>query len=158
MNNIVYVKVLADSLQKKYSALQSILDITKKQEELLFQDFEEESFLETIAGKQRFLDRIAELDNGFEVVYNRVRQELALDRSQYGEDIASMQKLIAGITELGMDIEVLEKRNKMQMDKILEERKGQLREMRRNNSAASNYYRNMVHQQYSQSYFLDKKK
>lgn len=158
MNNIVYVKVLADSLQKKYSALQSILEITKKQEQLLSQDFEEESFLETIANKQRFIDQITELDNGFEVVYNRVKEELAIDRSKYASDIAVMQKLIAKITELGIDIEALEKRNKMQMDKVLEERKEQLRGKRMNNSAATNYYRNMVNQQYSQSYFLDKKK
>lgn len=159
MSNIVYVKVLADSLQKKFTALESILNITKTQEELLQEEnFDEECFLETIKSKQIYIDQITELDNGFEVVYNRVKQELDTGRMLYVDDIANMQKLITKITDLGIDIEALEKRNKVQMDKVLAEKKQQFREMRMNNSAASNYYRNMVNQQYSQSYFLDKKK
>lgn len=159
MSNIVYVKVLADSLQKKFTALESILNITKTQEELLQEEnFDEECFLETIKSKQIYIDQITELDNGFEVVYNRVKQELDADRMLYVDDIANMQKLITKITDLGIDIEALEKRNKVQMDKVLAEKKQQFRGMRMNNSAASNYYRNMVNQQYSQSYFLDKKK
>ena len=159
MSNIVYVKVLADSLQKKFTALESILNITKTQEELLQEEnFDEECFLETIKSKQIYIDQITELDNGFEVVYNRVKQELDTDRMLYVDDIANMQKLITKITDLGIDIEALEKRNKVQMEKVLAEKKQQFRGMRMNNSAASNYYRNMVNQQYSQSYFLDKKK
>lgn len=159
MSNIVYVKVLADSLQKKFTALESILNITKTQEELLQEEnFDEECFLETIKSKQIYIDQITELDNGFEVVYNRVKQELDTGRMLYVDDIANMQKLITKITDLGIDIEALEKRNKVQMDKVLAEKKQQFRGMRMNNSAASNYYRNMVNQQYSQSYFLDKKK
>ena len=159
MSNIVCVKVLADSLQKKFTALDSILNITKTQEELLQEEnFDEECFLETIKSKQIYIDQITELDNGFEVVYNRVKQELDADRMLYVDDIANMQKLISKITDLGIDIEALEKRNKVQMDKVLAEKKQQFRGMRMNNSAASNYYRNMVNQQYSQSYFLDKKK
>ena len=159
MSNIVYVKVLADSLQKKFTALESILNITKTQEELLQEEnFDEECFLETIKSKQIYIDQITELDNGFEVVYNRVKQELDADRMLYVDDIANMQKLITKITDLGIDIEALEKRNKVQMDKVLAEKKQQFRGMRMNNSAASNCYRNMVNQQYSQSYFLDKKK
>lgn len=159
LSNIVYVKVLADSLQKKFTALESILNITKTQEELLQEeDFDEECFLETISSKQIYIDQITELDSGFEVIYNRVKQELDANRSMYTADITNMQKLIAKITELGIDIEALEKRNKAQMDKVLEEKKRQFGGMRMNNSAASNYYRNMINQQYSQSYFLDKRK
>lgn len=159
MNKIVYVKVLADSLQKKASALESILHITKTQDELLQeQEFDEECFLETVTRKQVYIDQITEFDQGFEVVYQRVKQELDTGRAQYAEDIANMQRLIANITELGMNIEALEKRNKARMDKVLEERKQQVRGMRMNNSVASNYYKSMLNQKYNQSYFLDKKK
>jgi len=159
LDKIVYVKVLADSLQKKASALESILHITKTQEELLQeQDFDEECFLETVTRKQVYIDQITEFDRGFEAVYHRVKQELDTGRAQYAEDIANMQRLIANITELGMNIEALEKRNKVRMDKVLEERKQQVRGMRRNNSVASNYYKSMLNQKYNQSYFLDKKK
>lgn len=159
MNNIVYVKVLADSLHKKHSALENLLDLTKKQEQLLHEEsFNETEFLETIRKKQGYIDKITEFDNGFDSIYNRVKEELSVDRQQYADDIAVMQKLITQITELGIDIEALENRNKTQMEKVLASRKDKIKDMRLNNSAASNYYRNMANQQYNQSFFLDKKK
>lgn len=159
LNNIVYVKVLADSLQKKCSALENLLDLTKKQEKLLHEDvFDEAEFLETIRKKQGYIDKITEFDDGFETIYNRVKSELAEGKQQYASDIAMMQKLISDITGLGIDIEALENRNKVQMEKVLASRKDEIKGMRMSNSAASSYYRNMANQQYNQSYFLDKKK
>lgn len=159
MSKIVYVNVLADSLQRKYSILQSILELTKKQEVLLKEDtFDEIEFLKTISDKQVFINKMEELDNGFEAVYNRVKSELETSRDQYQDEIKKMQQLITQVTELGIDIEALEKRNKVQMDKVLVSRKQKIKDMRNNNNAANSYYRNMANHQYNQSYFLDKKK
>lgn len=159
MSGIVYVKVLVDSLQKKQSALKALLEITKQQEQLLqAEELEENSFLETIRRKQIYIDQITELDSGFEGIYNRVKQELDEDRDKYADDIAIMQNLISLITDLGIGIEALEQRNKVKMDMILSDKKDQVRTKRVNNTAANSYYRNMINQQYSQSYFLDKKK
>lgn len=159
MSDIVYVNVLVDSLQRKSSALQGILEYTKKQEQILAVDpFDEEEFMQTISGKQRFLDRIQELDSGFEAVFNRVDAELKTGREKYATQIQTMQKLITEIAGLGMDIEALEQRNKVQMEKVLSARKDTIKSARANNSAVNNYYRNMASQQYNQSYFLDQKK
>lgn len=158
MSDIVYINVLVDSLQRKSSALQGILEYTKKQEQILWSEaFDEEEFLQTISAKQRFLNRIEELDSGFEVVFNRVNEELASGREQYATQIQTMQKLITEISGLGMDIQALEQRNKVQMEKVLSSKKDSIKNMRANNNAANNYYRNMANQQYNQSYFLDKK-
>lgn len=158
MSDIVYINVLVDSLQRKSSALQGILEYTKKQEQILWSEaFDEEEFLQTISAKQRFLDRIEELDSGFEVVFNRVNEELASGRGQYATQIKTMQKLITEISGLSMDIQALEQRNKVQMEKVLSSKKDSIKNMRANNNAANNYYRNMANQQYNQSYFLDKK-
>lgn len=159
MSNIVYINVLADSLQKKQTVLQAILDITKKQEELLgIEGFAEEDFLRLVNEKQRYINKMQELDNGFEVIYNRVKLELETRKDQYQSQIIRIQHLLVQVTGLGVDIEVLEKRNKAQMDRVIEQRKGNIRDKRTNNSAASNYYRSMLNHQYNQSYFLDQKK
>lgn len=159
MSNIVYVNVLADSLQKKQTALQEILKITKQQEELLkIGDFAEEDFLKLVNQKQRYINKMQELDNGFEAIYNRVKVELEAGKEQYRSQITRIQHLIAQVTELGVDIEALEKRNKAQMDKVIEQRQENIRGKRTNNNGVSNYYRNMLSQQYNQSYFLDQKK
>ncbi len=159
MSNIVYINVLADSLQKKQTALQEILKITKQQEELLkIGDFAEEDFLKLVNQKQRYINKIQELDSGFEAIYNRVKVELEAGKEQYRSQITRIQRLIVQVTELGVDIEALEKRNKAQMDKVIEQRQEIIRGKRTNNNGVSNYYRNMLSQQYNQSYFLDQKK
>lgn len=159
MSNIVYINVLADSLQKKQTALQEILKITKQQEELLkIGDFAEEDFLKLVNQKQRYISKMQELDNGFEAIYNRVKVELEAGKEQYRSQITRIQRLIVQVTELGVDIEALEKRNKAQMDKVIEQRQEIIRGKRTNNNGVSNYYRNMLSQQYNQSYFLDQKK
>jgi len=159
LSNIIYINVLADSLQKKKGVLKEILECTKKQEVLLKQDgLDEEAFLKIIQDKQRYLDKMKELDEGFEVIYQRVRTELEQQKDMYQDEITKIQHLIVQVTGLGVDIEALEKRNKVQMDKVILDRKQKIKGKRVNNTAASNYYRNMVDHHYSQSYFLDKKK
>lgn len=159
MSNIVYINILADSLQKKQTALQEILKITKQQEELLkIGDFAEEDFLKLVNQKQRYISKMQELDNGFESIYNRVKVELEAGKEQYRSQITHIQHLIVQVTELGVDIEALEKRNKTQMDKVIEQRQENIRGKRTNNNGVSNYYRSMLSQQYNQSYFLDQKK
>lgn len=153
------MNVLADSLQRKYSILQSILELTKKQEVLLKEDtFDETEFLKTISDKQVFINKMEELDNGFEAIYTRVKSELVASREQYQDEIKKMKQLITQVTEIGIDIEALEKRNKVQMDKVLVNRKQKIKDLRLNNNVANSYYRNMANHQYNQSYFLDKKK
>lgn len=153
------MNVLADSLQRKYSILQSILELTKKQEVLLKEEtFDETEFLKTISDKQVFINKMEELDNGFEAIYTRVKSELETNREQYQDEIKKMQQLITQVTELGIDIEALEKRNKVQMDKVLINRKQKIKDLRMNNTVANSYYRNMANHQYNQSYFLDRKK
>lgn len=159
MSDIIYINVLADSLQKKTSVLKGILESTKKQEVLLKMDsLDEEAFLKTIQDKQRYLDRMKELDEGFEIIYQRVRAELEQQKDKYQTEIVKIQHLIAQITDLSVDIEALEKRNKVQMDKVILDQKQKIKDKRVNNTVASNYYRNMLNHQYNQSYFLDKKK
>ena len=77
---------------------------------------------------------------------------------EYQDEIKKMQQLITQVTELGIDIEALEKRNKVQMDKVLINRKQKIKDLRMNNTVANSYYRNMANHQYNQSYFLDRKK
>lgn len=159
MSDIIYINVLADSLQKKTSVLKEILESTKKQQVLLKMDsLDEEAFLKIIQDKQGYLDRMEELDEGFEIIYQRVRAELEQQKDKYQTEILKIQHLIAQITELSVDIEALEQRNKVQMDKVILDQKQKIKDKRVNNTVASNYYRNMLNHQYDQSYFLDKKK
>lgn len=159
MDSLVYVNVLEDSLSKKTSLLNSILELTKEQETLLkAESFDEEAFRAVLEKKQVYIDKLEELDNGFESIFERVKEELKDKKEQYKSNILRLQKQIAVITELGVDIEALERRNKSALERVLSQEKNKIKGNRLGNQGAVSYYNQMVNMYGNQSSFMDKKK
>lgn len=159
MDSLVYVNVLEDSLSKKISLLNSILELTKEQETLLkAESFDEEAFRAVLEKKQVYIDKLEELDNGFESIFERVKEELKDKKEQYKSNILRLQKQISVITELGVDIEALERRNKSALERVLSEEKNKIKGNRLGNQGAVSYYNQMVNMYGNQSSFMDKKK
>lgn len=159
MSGLVYVNILADSLQRKKSALKSILELTKEQQSLLKGDcFRDEEFKFIIEKKQRFIKQLDDLDAGFETIYRKVNAELEADKFKYKEDIVKMQHLITEITDLSVEVQALEKQNKIQMEIMIANRKEKLRSSKMSNQGVSSYYRNMANTFQPQSFYVDRKK
>lgn len=159
MSSTTYVHILKDTLKKKLQVLEQIIEISKLQEkhlqgvELEFEDFDE-----LIEKKQRLLDKLEELDTGFEKVYERVKGEMITNKHLYKQDITELQDMIRLITEKSVLIQSIEKMNKLGLDQMLSKKKIEIKEYKMNASRASNYYKNMSNAYQGESYFLDKKK
>jgi flagellar biosynthesis/type III secretory pathway chaperone len=111
-----YVAVLVQTLEKQCTALQEILAVTQKQSEIAAaEDFEEEMLEDTLNRKEVLIARLNELDGGFVSVYGRVRRELDEHRDKYQEELKQIQSLIKKCTDLGVEIKVLEDRNRDKM-------------------------------------------
>lgn len=156
----VYITALEDSLRSKEELLKEILQDTKKQEAVLrdkragVEQFEE--FLEK---KESSIRRINQLDNGFEGLYQKVGASLKAQKEQYRSQIQGMQEQIKRITELGVQIQAAERRNKELFVTFADEKRKEIREFGINNQTAARYYQNMANQHHEwQSYFMDKKK
>lgn len=158
MSSVIYMNVLEDSLQKKKGILEDILSLTKTQETIMRGQMSKSDFMDTIRRKQLLIDNMQQLDNGFQIVYDRVKQELESSRSEYQDQIVRLQKMISDITELSVEIQALEMRNHAKLDQYIEEHRQEIKEKRLNNSAANNYYQNMIQYDRGASYFMDKKK
>lgn len=159
MSSLVYVNILADSLQRKKSALENILELTKEQQSLLKGDcFRDEEFKSIIEKKERFIRQLTELDAGFETIYQKVKNELEADRTKYKDDIIKMQHLIIEITDLSVEVQALEKQNKIQLEIMIANRKDKLRSSKMSNQGVSSYYRNMANTFQTQSHYVDRKK
>lgn len=111
-------QVLVESLEKKSRILDEIIKENEAQETLLRQDELDLEALDVSADRMGELaEKLELLDEGFEAVYDRIREELIKNKSVYRGEIRRMQELIAEITEKVVGINAARMRNKLQAEK-----------------------------------------
>ena len=104
-----YIQVLIQSLHQKVEALDSIIEKNQEQYEILSaEEADMDAFEKNIDEKSQYIDKIVFLDDGFEEIYTRVKEELDGNRAAYTEEIQKMKDLISMITERSMKIQVQE--------------------------------------------------
>ena len=87
--------------------------MTQQQSEVLQQEnMDIDVFEQLMAQKEKALGEINILDKGFDSVYHKVSPYLEQDKQSYRSAILEMQNLIRVITDCGVKIEGLERRNR----------------------------------------------
>lgn len=158
-NEIIYTHILIESLKKKKEALEEILKCTQKQEEVLAEEnFDEEIFDTLIDRKQQYITVINNLDEGFDLTFERVKGELDQHREMFKNEILSLQELIRQVTDLSTRIQVLENRNKLAFEKKMKTKRENIKMARKSSQSVSKYYQNAANAHMGESIFLDKKK
>ena len=153
-----YLSVLENSSIKKNDILDQLMKLTKEQEEIIkAENVDDERFDEIIDEKESLIQKIVELNAGFNQVYKRIQEELVVNKGHYGEEIQRLQKLILEITDKGVQLQVLEKRNKAKLELYFKNKRKDIRELKLGNDTVTNYYKNMNNQNQNSSYFFDKK-
>ncbi len=94
-----YLDMLRDSLKKKLDILNRIMDYQKKESDMLKGSMDMEAFDKSINDKVALAESIDSLDDGFEQVYDRIRQEMIGNKEKYAVQIKELQDLIAEINE-----------------------------------------------------------
>ena len=139
-----YVNALKDSLEKKLGVLEEIYRISSLQKDLLDADeLDYETFDRYFEAKDICLEKLNLLDDGFELTYNRVKEELSVNKAKYATIISQMQELIGKITDKSTAIEALEARNKDKVSEKFAKERRQAKEGKRSVNIAMNYYRTM---------------
>lgn len=159
MDKRSYISILKDTLEKKVSVLNKLLEVTLQQEKCISEElYDNDEFEQTFTVKQTLIDQLNKLDEGFELIYEHVKEELSLNRIQYKEEVLYLQGLIRQITEKSTQIQAIEMRNKSKIEAFFSHRKKQIKGYKVNSKRASSYYKNMADQHHGESYFYDKKK
>ena len=154
-----YIAIMLQSLQKKEKVLNSIIQINKRQkEELENPSLDPDDFDKTVEEKSELIEQLELLDNGFEKLYEKVREELQANKDLYKEEILQMQNSIRALTEKSMEIQTQEARNKQLMEQKFASVKKQVREIRSSQKVVNQYYKNMMKKGYVEPHFLDNKK
>lgn len=139
MNN-PYMQALIDSLKKKIEVLEQIH--IKDEEQFALAGtvpFPTEAFDKNSDEKGVLIYKLNKLDEGFGLVYDKVRQELTANKSAYTEEIREMQALITRITDLSTQIQAEEARNKAKMEAAFNSGRRKIKQQRSSVRAINSY-------------------
>lgn len=153
-----YLDMLHDSLIRKLEILDEIMRHQKKESDMLRESMDMGAFDKSINDKVALAESIDSLDDGFEQVYDRIRQEMIGNKEKYAVQIRKLQDLIAEISEKNVLIQAEENRIRLEVDNYAKRESLALRQRRNNGKAARSYYNNMKKLNYVDSQFMDKKK
>lgn len=157
MNNSL--EVLSESLSLKIKVLQDIASYNKKQTEAFSkEEVDMESFDDAIEEKGQLIERLEELDNGFEILYGNISELLKQNKDQYANKIQEIQDKITVITEMSMSIQVEEARNKKLIEEYFDKARNDIKNSRVGSKAAFDYYKNMNGMNIPGHSILDSKK
>ena len=160
MENMDYVVMLRESLEKKADILRVLLIRNREQTAILQDPNSTPDDLEkNMNMKSELIDRIVMLDDGFEQLFGRVKNILDEDRDIYADEIKLMQELIKKVTDLTADVEASEYKNKEYAKTRFANIKKEAREIKKSGDVVSSYYKHMMSPQTTADpAFLDKKK
>ena len=154
-----YVDIMLQSLRKKIQVLDSIIEQNLIQKEKLENEqATADEFDQTVEKKAALIEQLEQLDTGFDKLYDRVRDELRINRHLYADKIRQMQEYIHVITDKSMEIQAQEARNRELMTQKFAMVRQKAKNLRTNNKAATKYYKNMMQLNYVAPQFLDNKK
>lgn len=154
-----YVDIMIDSLTKKEELLKQIVDYNEAQQTIVTApEFKEEAFEKNVADKGEVVEKILRLDEGFNSVFNRIKEELQNNKKKYAKDIERLKTLVASVTDLGVRIQAQELRNKQLVEKRFAQMRKELSQAKRTTSTANAYYKNVNNLNQYESHFLDQKK
>ena len=153
-----YLQVLSESLDKKILIIDELSKLTEIQKDIVSADsFDDEAFDNNVEQKAGLINELIKLDNGFQILYDNVKKLIEGNKDMYKEEILLMQDKIRSISDKNASLQVAEARNKELISKRFAVLKREARQMKKNRSAAANYYKSMNNIS-NEPIFMDKKK
>ncbi len=154
-----YVQILVESLQKKTHILSQIIEKSQEQYDIFQSEpVDLDGFEKYTMQKTDLIQKLDELDIGFEILYKRVKETLNANKSLYAKEIIKMQQMITVITDQSVKIQAMERKNKTTIEAYFSHARKRLRASQKTTAAASNYYKNMNRVNRVDPQILDTKK
>ena len=160
MSSKEYVKMLSDSLDKKVELLRQLQGLNQEQKNILEDSESTPDMLDdNIEKKSDIIERLDKMDDGFQSLYDKVKDDLSSNREEYASEIKHMQEQITLITDLSTDVQAKEMQNRELARIKFSHIRSQIRETKHGQKAVASYYASMMNNTgYEDSQFWDKKK
>lgn len=139
-----YLEMMRQSLVKKKQMLDQLVLLTSEQAVIIQEkELNKDEFSRNVELKSEIIEQIDKLDEGFDLLYTRVKEELHNNRQFYRQEILELQKLISEVTDRSMVIQAAEQRNKQKIEAHFSLLHKNVKETKISNKAAASYYKNM---------------
>ncbi len=136
--------ILSESLDRKLEVLQKIQEYNKRQEEIFSaQNVDISQFDAAVEEKQRLIDEVVRLDDGFEILYEKLAKELEGNRQRYAAQIRELQAKVTKVTELSVSVQAQEARNKKLIENYFAGERTKIGQRRKSAKSAFDYYKSM---------------
>lgn len=153
------LQLLIEALEKKKVVLTDILAKSEEQSKVAnAPKFELEQFDALVNDKTDLLARLEQIDQGFDAVYHRIKEELVDKKQSYKTEIERLQQLIKDTLDLGAQIHATEARTKDSMSNALLTSRQELVKKRVTSKSVMDYYKANSQMSIMDPYFIDKKK
>ena len=154
-----YITILIQSLEKKLSVLEEVSSENQKERQILLEEeLDLDAFQAAIDRKAQLIEQIGFLDDGFEKLYEHVKDTLNQSKQTYEQEIIRLKELISQITELTVSIQKEELDNRDLAEQHFSGMKKKTRQMKTSKQVATQYYQNMAKLNVIEPQFMDKKK
>ena len=138
------LSILQESLLAKRQVLLKIQEYNKKQEAVFMaEEVDMSLFDEALEEKECLIQKLTQLDDGFENMYEKLSRELQDNRENYAGQIQILQQQIREITDLGISIQAQEARNKSLIESYFSRERNNLHRSLQNSAKAYNFYKSM---------------
>lgn len=139
-----YMQVMLDSLTKKKTVLNDIIEKTLMQREVLSkEEVNWDLFDVLIDEKTPLINYLVTLDQGFAAVFEKIKGDLELEIDNYRTEMGLMQVEIREISELSAKLETLELRNKKLVEEKMSQSRQGIKKSKKGSKAAMEYYQRM---------------
>lgn len=143
-----YVQIMAESLRRKEELLDRLISKNEAQAKCVqgkeYEDIDWDAFNLIVTEKEILIDRINTMDEGFQSLYDRVKEQLNSDKDKYAASIKEMQETIKRLTDKGVLIQTGEERNRKSIESALTGRKKVIRSTRNSLKVADSYQQAMT--------------
>ena len=154
-----YMSMLIESQERKLELLEKAIELDKEQETIITGEHPDMGALDAnISAKGALIDELDRLDDGFESLYTKVREDFINNKEAHKEEIRTLQELIKKITAKIADVEALEARSKVNFESFMKQRRHSIKDNKNSVKAANVYAVNMRRMNKRDSVFVDNKK
>jgi len=145
MSDREYIDAMIRGLKRKVYLLDMLIMQNKKQQEDLEDEYlTVEDFDKRVTEKDDIVNEIVMLDDGFEEVFEKMKDALEGNKEKYKSEINEMQDLIRKITAKDADVRMGEQRNYELAKQKFGTVKKQIREMKMSRKTVNSYYKNAM--------------
>jgi flagellar biosynthesis/type III secretory pathway chaperone len=153
-----YIFILMDILKKKVILLENLLQQVNEIEILIKEkQFPSEDMSQSLNVKEKLLKQLEDLDQGFETVYEHVKDELNKNSNIYKETIITLQNLIKSIMDLSVTLQSKEQKVNDLFRQNISSKKQDIKDYKKNRKTTT-AYNSYPYKNNNESLFFDKKK